>query len=335
MIPKNSSFLITGGAGFIGSNLAEFLIKQGYKVTVLDNFETGSIENINGLLQHKNFKLVKGDIRILEDCETSCKNVDYVLHQAALGSISRSIENPAISNEVNVSGMLNMMIAAKNNNVKRFVYASSSSVYGDSPFLPRKEADLGNTLSPYATTKRTNELYAKNFYDIFRLPVIGLRYFNVFGERQNPNSKYSAVIPIFINSLLKNEAPTIYGNGNQSRDFTHIENVIQANLLACISDETSLGKVYNIGCGDNIKIIELYNKIAKILKADIQPNYSEKRKGDVDASYADITLSKKSLSYQPKIDIDSGLEKTINWYIENLLDTNRGGINTSNEYSQV
>lgn len=315
---NNAKFLVTGGAGFIGSNLVEKILELGYNVRVLDNFSTGKEENIKEFYELPNFRLIRGDIRNLGDCRRACDGIDFILHQAALGSVPRSIEDPITSNEVNVNGLLNMMIAARDEGVKRFVFASSSSVYGDEPNLPKVEKRIGKPLSPYAITKRAKEMYAKNFYEIYNLPTIGLRYFNVFGKRQDPNSVYAAVIPKFVKILMDDEIPTIHGDGKQSRDFTYIENVVQANLKACLAGEESLGEVFNIAYGGREYLIDLYNKITNLLKKDIEPNYGPPRPGDVKHSNADISKAKELIGYDPKFDVNSGLKLTIDWYKENL-----------------
>jgi len=315
---KDSSFLVTGGAGFIGSNLVEKILDLGYKVRVLDNFSTGKKRNIEEFLDNSNFELMEGDIRELVTCQQVCAGIDYVLHQAALCSVPRSINDPRTTNDVNITGTLNMLIAARDNKVKKFVYASSSSVYGDETNLLKIEDRIGKPLSPYATTKKVNELYASNFYELYELPVIGLRYFNVFGKKQDCDSVYAAVIPIFIKKLLNKEAPTINGDGKQSRDFTYIENVIEANLKACLADKEALGEVFNIAYGGRVYLNNLYWKICKLLEVDIQPIYGPERPGDVEHSSADISKAKNILEYHPEYDLDRGLEKAIEWYERNL-----------------
>lgn len=314
LIPKNMLFLVTGGAGFIGSNIVEKLMFMGYKVRVLDNFSTGSEENIMKFMDNPNFHLISGDIRDYNVCYRACKGVDYILHQGALGSVPRSINDPKSTNEVNITGTLNMLMAAKDNKIKRFVYASSSSVYGDNLDSLKVEDKIGNPLSPYAITKLTAELYAKNFYHLYKVPTIGLRYFNVFGKRQNPKSKYAAVIPIFIDKILSQESPIIYGDGKQSRDFTYIDNVVDANLKACEAGEEAFGKVFNIACGKRSYLIDIYNEICTILDEDIQPIFAPPRKGDVKHSLADIKKAKEILNYYPKTYIKEGLKETIEWY---------------------
>ena len=315
---RDSSFLVTGGAGFVGSNLVEKILDLGYKVRVLDNFSTGKKRNIEKFLDNSNFELMEGDIRELIICQKACDGIDYVLHQAALGSVPRSINDPRTTNDVNITGTLNMMIAARDNKVKRFVYASSSSVYGDEPHLPKVEDRVGKPLSPYAITKKVNELYARNFYELYKLPVIGLRYFNIFGEKQDCDSVYAAVIPIFVKKLLNKEAPTIDGDGKQSRDFTYVENAVEANLKACLADEGALGEVFNVAYGGRVYLNDLYWKICKLLEVDIRPVYGPERPGDIKHSNADIGKAKNILGYHPEYDVDKGLEKAIEWYKENL-----------------
>jgi len=315
---EDSSFLVTGGAGFIGSNLVEKVLNLRYKVRVLDNFSSGKKRNIEEFLDNSNFELIEGDIRDLATCQEACDGVDYVLHQAALGSVPRSIDDPRTTNDVNITGTLNMMIAARDNKVKKFVYASSSSVYGEEPILPKTEDRIGKPLSPYAITKKVNELYARNFYELYKLPVIGLRYFNIFGEKQDCDSAYAAVIPIFIKKLLNKEPPTIDGDGKQSRDFTYIENVIDANLRACLADKEVLGEVFNIAYGGRVYLNDLYWKICKLLEVNIQPVYGPERPGDIKHSNADISKAKNILGYNPEYDVDRGLENAIEWYKSNL-----------------
>lgn len=315
---KDSSFLVTGGAGFIGSNLVEKILDLGYKVRILDNFSTGKKRNIKEFIDNFNFELIEGDIRELFTCQQACDSIDYVLHQAALCSVPRSINDPRTTNDVNITGTLNMMIAARDNKVKKFIYASSSSVYGDEPNLPKTEDRIGKPLSPYAITKKVNELYARNFYELYKLPVIGLRYFNVFGKKQDCNSVYAAVIPIFVKKLLKKEAPTINGDGKQSRDFTYIENAVEANLKACLADGGALGEVFNIAFGRRVYLNDLYWKICNLLEVNIQPIYGPERPGDIKHSNADISKAKNIFGYHPEYNVDRGLEKAIEWYKRNL-----------------
>jgi UDP-N-acetylglucosamine 4-epimerase len=315
---KDSSFLVTGGAGFIGSNLVEKILGLGYKVRVLDNFSTGKKRNIEEFLDNSNFELMEGDIRDFVTCQQACDGIDYILHQAALCSVPRSINDPRTTNDVNITGSLNMLIAARDNKAKRFIYASSSSVYGDEPNLPKIEDKIGKPLSPYSITKTVNELYARNFYELYKLPVIGLRYFNIFGEKQDCDSVYAAVIPIFIKKLLKKDTPTINGDGKQSRDFTYIDNVIEANLKACLADKEALGEVFNIAYGGRVYLNDLYWKICKLLEVDIQSVYGPERPGDIKHSNADISKAENILGYHPEYDVDRGLEKAIEWYKRNL-----------------
>ncbi len=316
--PENTKFLVTGGAGFIGSNLTEAILNLGYKVRVLDNFSTGKRENIEGFLNNENFELIEGDIRDIETCRTACEGVDYVLHQAAWGSVPRSIKMPVLYEEINVKGHLNMMEAARENKIKKFVYASSSSVYGDHPVLPKKEGVEGNILSPYALTKKVNEEFADLYFRLYGLETVGMRYFNVFGRRQDPNGFYAAVIPKFVKQLINNEAPQINGDGETSRDFTYIDNVIEANLKACLAGKEASGQAFNIAYGGRETLNNLYNKLCKLLNKDIKPTYKEERVGDIRHSNADISKAKRLLGYSPDYSMDRGLELTIEWYKENL-----------------
>lgn len=313
---SDKRFLITGGAGFIGSNLAAFLLGSGAReVRVLDNFSTGYRENLEAAVKHPAFKLIEGDITSIEDCNKACEGVDIVLHQAALGSVPRSIKDPIATNNANVDGFLNMLQASVNNQVKRFVYASSSSVYGNDQTMPKTEDKTGELLSPYAVTKKTNELYAAVFYRTYGLEVVGLRYFNVFGPKQNINGPYAAVIPIFINELLNGRSPNIFGDGTTTRDFTFIENVIQANLLAALTEnKEAIGQVYNIAYGGTTALNELFDRIAETIGTDLRPSYQAERKGDIKDSFANISKAKSLLGYTPGIDIKTGLGITVNWY---------------------
>ncbi len=315
---KDSVFLVTGGAGFIGSNLCEAILKMGYKVRCLDNFSTGKRENIEGFLSNPDFTLIEGDIRDYETCEKACDGVDYVSNQAAWGSVPRSIEMPLLYEEINIKGTLNMLEAARQKGVKRFVYASSSSVYGDEPNLPKKEGREGNLLSPYALTKGVCELYAKLYTDIYGLETVGFRYFNVFGRRQDPYGFYAAVIPKFVRLLLNDEAPTINGDGKQSRDFTYIENVIEANLKAMVAPKEATGQAYNIAYGDQIYLIDLYNELCKLLGKDIEPIYGPDRAGDIKHSKADISKAKELLGYDPDWSFERGFADAVEWYKENI-----------------
>lgn len=321
----NSSVLITGGAGFIGSNLCEYFISKGYKVTCLDNFATGHRHNIEALLSNENFTLIEGDIRNIEDCRTAVQNVDFVLHQAALGSVPRSVDDPITSNEVNVSGFLNMLVAARDAKVKRFVYAASSSTYGDSEALPKVEDVIGKPLSPYAITKYVNELYAEIFSKTYGLETIGLRYFNVFGRKQDPKGAYAAVIPKFVLQLMKGESPVMNGDGNFSRDFTYIDNVIQMNELAMTTQNVAaVNTVYNTAVGDRITLNEMVHLLKKYLSeykssiADIEIIYGPSRTGDIPHSLASIEKAKKLLKYNPKYSFQDGLKEAVAWYWNNL-----------------
>lgn len=316
--PKGTKFLVTGGAGFIGSNLVEALLNKGCFVRVLDDFSIGKRENIEEFLNNENFELIEGDIRDIETCQKACKDIEYVLNQAAWGSVPRSIEMPLLYEEINIKGTLNMMTAARDNGVKRFVYASSSSVYGDEPNLPKVEGIEGTLLSPYAITKKVNELYAKNYFDLYGLETVGMRYFNVFGRKQDPHSYYSAVIPKFVSLLLKDESPIINGDGEHSRDFTYIDNVIEANLRACIAPKEACGKAYNIAYGGRVSLNELYETLRKSLNKDIKPIYGPNRKGDIKHSNADISSAKTLLNYNPSYSFEDGIKLTIEWYKDNL-----------------
>ncbi len=315
---SNTIFLITGGAGFIGSNLCEAILDMGYKVRCLDNLSTGKQANIDMFIKQPNYTFIKGDITNLSICMKACEGVDFVLHQAAWGSVPRSIEMPLYYEEVNIKGTLNMMEAARQNGVKKFVYASSSSVYGDSPVLPKKEGQEGNVLSPYALTKRVNEEYGKLYKNLYGLDTYGLRYFNVFGKRQNPNGAYAAVIPKFIKLLLQNEQPTINGDGTQSRDFTYIENVIDANLKACLAPHEAAGQAYNIAYGGREYLIDIYHYLAKTLDKKIEPLFGPDRGGDIKHSNADISKAQKLFGYEAEWSFERGIEAAIDWYRKNL-----------------
>lgn len=312
-------FVVTGCLGFIGSNLVASLLESGEHVVVgLDNLSTGFRDNLSQFYTHPSFTFVEGDIRDLFVCRKVCEGADFVLHQAALGSVPRSLEEPLLYNENNITGTLNMLIASRDANVARFVYASSSSVYGDTPTLPKIETMIPRPKSPYAISKMTCEYYAKVFNDTYVLPTIGLRYFNVFGPRQNPNSQYAAVIPKFITSFLKNEAPVIYGDGEQTRDFTFITNVIAANLNGCTAPLSSCGLAYNIGCGDRISLNLLATEIKELTQSTVTPNYAPARAGDVRDSLADIELSTGGLSITSRVSLRDGLDTTIAWYRDQL-----------------
>ncbi len=305
-------YLVTGAAGFIGSNLIDALLKDGNEVVGVDNFITGKRKNIKPFLSSIQF--IEGDIRDIKTCRDVCNGVDYVLHQAALGSVPRSIEDPISSNEHNITGTLNMLVSAKEAKVKRFVYASSSSVYGDTEILPKVETMNTNPLSPYAVSKYVSELYGKLFWSIYGLPTIGLRYFNVFGRNQDPDGMYAAVIPRFIKKILSGESPEIFGDGEQTRDFTYIDNVIQANLRACQANEEAFGEVMNIGAGGRISINELTSKILSLLDSNILPKNVSARDGDVRDSQANIEKARKLIGYKPEISALEGLERAIAWY---------------------
>lgn len=312
---QSARFLITGGAGFIGSHIAEYLLNFGAgKVRVLDNLSTGSLDNIRPFLDHPSFELVEGDIRDFSTCEQAVKGIDFVTHQAALGSVPRSIDDPVTSNEVNVSGFLNMLVAAQRGGIKKMVYAASSSTYGDSPDLPKVEDKIGNPLSPYAITKFVNELYARVFSNQYGFHTIGLRYFNVFGPRQNPQGPYAAVIPLFISAALKNESPFINGDGESSRDFTFVENAVQANIKALLSSGIKQHEVVNIAFGQRTTLNQLWNDICSMLAIDIQPTYRDFRQGDVKHSLASIQKARTLIGYEPRISVKDGLGLALDWY---------------------
>ena len=312
---SKASFLITGGAGFIGSNLVEYLMTHGAgKVRVLDNFSTGSMENIEQWFARPEFSLIEGDIRDLDTCRRAVEGVDYVLHQAALGSVPRSINDPITSNDVNVSGFLNMLVAARDAGVKRMVYAASSSTYGDHPGLPKVEDKIGNPLSPYAVTKYVNELYAQVFSRTYDFHTIGLRYFNVFGPRQNPRGPYAAVIPLFVQSALKQEAPFINGDGETSRDFTYVENAVQANIKAVLAPDIKKHEVVNIAVGEATTLNQLWQYICANTGFNLEPQYREERKGDVRHSLANVSKAHQLFGYQPAVTIQKGLQTTVEWY---------------------
>ena len=310
--------LVTGGAGFIGSNLCEAILEKGYQVRCLDNLSTGKKENIDLFIEHPNYTFIEGDIRDYETCLEACDNVDYVLHQAAWGSVPRSIEMPQFYEEVNIKGTLNMMEAARQTGVKKFVYASSSSVYGDEPNLPKMEGREGNVLSPYALTKKVDEEYGRLYAKLYNLDTYGLRYFNVFGRRQNPNGAYAAVLPKFIQQLLNDESPTINGDGKQSRDFTYIENVIEANLKACLASSEYAGEAFNIAYGGREYLIDIYHNLREVLDKKIEPIFGPDRVGDIKHSNADISKAKIMLEYSPSWSFEKGINKAIKWYKENL-----------------
>lgn len=318
VFPKDSLFLVTGGAGFIGSNLCEAILNLGYKVRCLDDLSTGDQKNVDMFLNNPNYEFIKGDIKDLDTCMKACKDVDYVLNQAAWGSVPRSIEMPLFYCANNIQGTLNMLEAARQSGVKKFIYASSSSVYGDEPNLPKKEGVEGNLLSPYAVSKRADEEWAKQYTRHYGLDTYGMRYFNVFGRRQNPDGAYAAVIPKFIKMLLNGQVPTINGDGKQSRDFTYIENVIEANLKACLAPHEAAGEAYNIAYGGREYLVDIYYGLTKALNVDIEPNYGPDRAGDIKHSNADISKAKKMLGYDPEWSFKKGIEAAIEWYKENL-----------------
>lgn len=320
-----SKILITGGAGFIGSNLTEYFLNKDYQVRVLDNFSTGYKHNIKDFLENENFELLEGDIRDLEVCRKACEGVDYILHQAALGSVPRSIEDPVTSNEVNVSGFLNMLVAARDAKVKRFVYAASSSTYGDSKSLPKVEEVIGKPLSPYAITKYVNELYADVFSRTYGMECIGLRYFNVFGRRQDPKGAYAAVIPKFVIQLINHQSPVINGDGTYSRDFTYIDNVIQMNELAMLTDnQEAVNTVYNTAVGDRTTIKQMAELLKEYLAkydekiGEVEILHGPNRVGDIPHSLASIDKAKEHLGYAPTHVFEEGLKEAVDWYWENL-----------------
>ncbi|GAB2318245.1 SDR family oxidoreductase [Alkalibacterium sp. s-m-22] len=315
---KNSIFLVTGGAGFIGSNLIEVLLAKGYSVRCLDDLSNGHKSNIQPFFNDENFQFIEGSITDFDTCLKASEGVDFVLHQAAWGSVPRSIEMPQHYENVNVQGTLNMMEASVRNSVKKFVYASSSSVYGDEPTLPKREGREGHVLSPYALTKKSNEEYARLYHKLYGLDTYGLRYFNVFGRRQDPNGAYAAVLPKFISQLLKDEQPTINGDGKQSRDFTYIENVIEANLKACLAPSSSAGEAFNIAYGGREYLIDIYNHLLTALDKKIEPHFGPDRAGDIKHSNADISKAKAMINYSPDWDFEKGITEAINWYKENL-----------------
>lgn len=328
----NSTVLITGGAGFIGSNLCDYFLSKGYQVRCLDNFATGHRHNLKNFINNENFRLIEGDIRILVDCQNAVKGVDYVLHQAALGSVPRSINDPITTNDVNVSGFLNMLVACRDAKVKRFVYAASSSTYGDSEGLPKVEEVIGKPLSPYAITKYVNELYAEIFSKTYGIETIGLRYFNVFGRKQDPNGAYAAVIPKFVMQLMQLESPKINGDGNYSRDFTYIDNVIQMNELAMTTQNPdAVNTVYNTAYGDRNTLNNLVEYLKEFLSkydsriADVVIEYGSNRAGDIPHSLASIEKAKKLLGYDPQFSLEEGLKEAVNWYWENLAPKGRIG----------
>lgn len=324
-ILHDSKVLVTGGAGFIGSNIVDRLLEQGNKVVCLDNFSTGKRENVEPNLNNSNYTLIEGDIRDLDTCRKACQDVDIVLHEAALGSVPRSINDPITTNDVNIGGFLNMIVAARDSKIKRFVYAASSSTYGDSKTLPKVEDKIGKPLSPYAITKYVDELYAGVFGKLYGMSTIGLRYFNVFGRRQDPESAYAAVFPKFIKALINHKSPVIYGDGFQSRDFTYIENVIQANeLAATTTNPEAENTVFNVAFGESNSLNDLTKEIIKHLSvfdpkiAEVKIEYSGERQGDIRDSLASIEKARHILGYNPEFDVHKGLEQAIKWYYDYL-----------------
>lgn len=309
--------LLTGGAGFIGSNLAEQLLKDKRvsAVRVLDNLATGSMKNISSLIADPKFEFIEGDIRDFRTCLEVSKDIDLISHQAALGSVPRSIHDPLTTNEVNITGTLNIFTAAKEKNIKRIVYAASSSTYGDHPGLPKSEDNIGSPLSPYAVTKYVNELYARVFASLYGIEFIGLRYFNIFGPKQDPHGPYAAVIPLFAEALLNNKPPTINGDGSHSRDFTHVDNAVQANLLSLFTTNAeAVNQVYNIACGQQISLLQLFEELKKGAGSSLQPVHGPERTGDVKHSMADISKAKQLLGYSVRVPVEEGLRMTFQWY---------------------
>ena len=316
--PEGSLFLVTGGAGFIGSNLCEAILNLGYKVRCLDDLSTGKKENVDLFLDYPDYEFIKGDIKDLDTCLKACEGVTYIMNEAAWGSVPRSIEMPLYYCANNIQGTLNMLEAARQNGVKKFVYASSSSVYGDEPNLPKKEGREGNLLSPYALTKRCDEEWAKQYTKHYGLDTYGLRYFNVFGRRQDPDGAYAAVIPKFIKQLLNGERPVIYGDGRQSRDFTYIENVIEANLKACLAPSEYAGEAFNIAYGGREYLIDMYYGLTRALNVETEPVFGPERPGDIRHSNADISRAKAELGYEPEWSFQRGINEAIEWYKTNL-----------------
>ena len=316
--PENTLFLVTGGAGFIGSNLCEAILGLGCRIRCLDDLSTGKQANVDLFLGNPNYEFIRGDVKDLDTCLRACAGVDYVLHEAAWGSVPRSIEMPLFYSLNNIQGTLNMLEAARQSGVKTFVYASSSSVYGDEAHLPKTEGAEGNLLSPYAVTKRCDEEWAKQYHRHYGLKTIGLRYFNVFGRRQDPNGAYAAVIPKFIRMLLHDEQPVIHGDGRQSRDFTFVENVVEANLKACLAPDEASGEAFNIAYGGREYLIDIYDVLVKALGKEIPPVFGPERPGDIKHSNADISKARHLLGYDPEYDFARGIAETIDWYRENL-----------------
>ena len=305
------TYLVTGGAGFIGSNIAERLLKAGSRVRIIDNFMTGKRENIEPFLS--DIELIEGDIRNMKDVKKAVAGVDYILHQAAMRSVPKSVDNPALTNEINVEGTLNVLVAAKEAKVKRLVYASSSSVYGECEVFPEREDFVPRPISPYAVSKLAGEHYAYTFSKTYGLETASLRYFNVFGPRQNPESKYSTVIPAFVTRMMAGKAPTVEGSGTQTRDFTYVDNVVQANLAAAKADGAS-GEVFNIACGNSFSVLDIVKELNKLLGSDIKPDFAPPRRGDVQKTIADISKMKRILGIKPKVEFAQGLKKTLEWW---------------------
>lgn len=316
--PESTTFLVTGAAGFIGSNLCEAILAKGCNVRALDDLSTGKQANVDLFADNPKYTFIRGDIKDFDTCMKACEGVDYVLNQAAWGSVPRSIEMPLFYCKNNIDGTLNMLEAARQNKVKKFVYASSSSVYGDEPNLPKTEGREGNLLSPYALTKRCDEEWAKQYTMHYGLDTYGLRYFNVFGRRQDPDGAYAAVIPKFLKQLLNGETPTINGDGRQSRDFTYIENVIEANLKACLAPHEAAGQAFNIAYGGREYLIDIYYGLTDALGISVEPNFGPDRKGDIKHSNADISKAKRLLGYNPDYSFQNGIKLAIKWYKENL-----------------
>ena len=313
---STKTFLVTGGAGFIGSNIVEYLLKyNAKKVVVLDNLATGFEENIQPYLSLSNFEFIKGDICNLENCHKACANIDYVFHEAALGSVPRSIKNPIATHNVNATGFINVLIASRDAKVKRVVYASSSSVYGDSKILPKVENQIGKPLSPYAVSKMTNELYGEIFSKTYNMEIVGLRYFNIFGPRQNPKGEYAAAIPLFINALLNDQSPALNGDGEQTRDFTFVENAVQANIKAMFTEQIKMqGAIFNIAVGERVSLNQLIEILKKLIGTSVKQTYKDERPGDIRDSLADISKAKTNIGYDPQIKIEEGLKRTLNWF---------------------
>ncbi len=316
--PRDTTFLVTGAAGFIGSNLCEAILEKGCKVKALDDLSTGKQANVDLFADNPDYTFIKGDIKDPQTCMDACEGVDYVLHQAAWGSVPRSLEMPQFYCKNNIDGTLNMLEAARQKGVKKFVYASSSSVYGDEPNLPKTEGREGNLLSPYALTKRCDEEWAKLYTKFYGLDTYGMRYFNVFGRRQDPDGAYAAVIPKFLKQLMHGETPTINGDGRQSRDFTYIDNVIEANLKACLAPHEAAGEAFNIAYGGREYLIDIYYGLTKALGVNVEPNFGPDRKGDIKHSNADISKARKLLGYDPDYSFEDGIKLAIEWYKENL-----------------